>query len=279
MSQYAATFSFSLLIYIFSCLLVNAQYLHFDKQITYQLKYNPDTADMRRQATETFELFINDSISFFESTNKNIFDSILQQQYKEGNTFGDYASASTYRSKFRFAIIKSIDAISFYEYEADFGPDLVRCDEPNRWDWNITNEEKTLHNLNCQLATVQYAGRRWEAWFCADIPIFDGPYKFGGLPGLIISLSSADKSWNFEVIDMDLNTAKKLVFNQYPARKVVQMHKADFFKEKRTMEKNRMLLHESKGRIKFKDAQSKLNMTNNYQKYLKKNSNKIELVP
>lgn len=280
MNQCLAAFSTVLLSCFFSCLPVKGQItFHFDKQITYQLTYNPDTADMQRTLQENFDLLINDSISLFESTNKNILDSIRQEQYHNGNTFGDYASASAYRSKFKFTIIKSIDAIIFYEYESDFGPDLMRYDEPNTWNWNIADEEKTIHNLNCQLATVQYGGRTWEAWFCADIPIFDGPYKFGGLPGLIISLSSADKSWNFEVIDMNLNTEKNLMFNQFPARIIAKSSKSNFVKEKIFLEKNRVEINENKGRIKFNDAQSRLNIMRNYQNNLSKNSNKLELLP
>lgn len=40
-------------------------------------------------------------------------------------------------------------------------------------------------------------GRKWTAWFSLDIPISDGPYKFRGLPGLIIFLYEDNNKHNF----------------------------------------------------------------------------------
>lgn len=35
------------------------------------------------------------------------------------------------------------------------------------------------------LATTQFRGLTYTAWFALDIPINEGPWKFHGLPGLI----------------------------------------------------------------------------------------------
>ena len=52
--------------------------------------------------------------------------------------------------------------------------------------WEITGEERTIDSLKCVKASATFKGRNYVAWYCPDIPIPDGPWKLGGLPGLII---------------------------------------------------------------------------------------------
>ena len=41
--------------------------------------------------------------------------------------------------------------------------------------------------------------RKYEAWFTPDIPVSEGPLKFGGLPGLIMKLSDNLQEWTYEI--------------------------------------------------------------------------------
>lgn len=61
--------------------------------------------------------------------------------------------------------------------------------------WKIEKETKILANFKLQRATTNFGGRKWTAWFTTDIPISEGPYKFRGLPGLILFLE--DDKQNF----------------------------------------------------------------------------------
>lgn len=61
-------------------------------------------------------------------------------------------------------------------------------DEMNSQKWEM--ETDTIHILGyvCQKAVTEWRGRKYEAWFATEIPISEGPMKFGGLPGLIFKL-------------------------------------------------------------------------------------------
>lgn len=63
--------------------------------------------------------------------------------------------------------------------------------------WNILPETQKIENYNCQKATANFSGRIWEAWFSKDLPFPDGPYKFQGLPGLIVKMEDKTKSHQF----------------------------------------------------------------------------------
>lgn len=54
-------------------------------------------------------------------------------------------------------------------------------------DWTICEDStRLIMGFNCHLATTTFRGREWKAWYTEDIPIMRGPWKLGGLPGLIL---------------------------------------------------------------------------------------------
>ncbi|MDI3526198.1 MAG: hypothetical protein PWR03_381 [Tenuifilum sp.] len=67
-------------------------------------------------------------------------------------------------------------------------------------DWNIENEFKDINKIKVQKATCRFRGRDYVAWFTNSIPVKYGPWKFNGLPGLIISISDSKNEVIFNAI-------------------------------------------------------------------------------
>lgn len=63
--------------------------------------------------------------------------------------------------------------------------------------WQIKKDTITISGLLAFRAECKYSGREWTAWFSPEIPISEGPYKFSGLPGLIVNLESSDGEYQF----------------------------------------------------------------------------------
>lgn len=76
-------------------------------------------------------------------------------------------------------------------------PVNIAYTEDLKLNWKILNEKQKIGEYNTQKATAQYGGRTWTAWFSSDIPFQDGPYKFSGLPGLIVKIEDADKNYSW----------------------------------------------------------------------------------
>jgi GLPGLI family protein len=66
--------------------------------------------------------------------------------------------------------------------------------------WKIENDTTTILTYSCQKATTTFRGRSYTAWFAPEIPSNNGPWKFGGLPGLILKISDESQRYMFECI-------------------------------------------------------------------------------
>lgn len=72
-------------------------------------------------------------------------------------------------------------------------------DEPfSEIDW-VINEDSTkiVLNYQCVMASTDYHGRKWTVWFTPEIPMQDGPWKFCGLPGLVMEASEPSGQHSF----------------------------------------------------------------------------------
>jgi GLPGLI family protein len=75
-----------------------------------------------------------------------------------------------------------------------------------KFDWIIRQESKKINNILCQKADLQYKGRKYEAWFTLSVPISDGPWKFHGLPGLILEICDESKEVKFLFDNIEISS-------------------------------------------------------------------------
>lgn len=66
--------------------------------------------------------------------------------------------------------------------------------------WSLSTEKRIIEGYNCQKATVNFGNRQWEAWFTQEIPVQEGPYIFGSLPGLIVKISDIENQHSFLLV-------------------------------------------------------------------------------
>lgn len=78
-----------------------------------------------------------------------------------------------------------------------FTPSNIGYSEDLKFNWKIENEKEKIGQYNVQKATTDFGGRKWTAWFTTELPFQDGPYKFYGLPGLIVKIEDADKNYSW----------------------------------------------------------------------------------
>ncbi len=70
---------------------------------------------------------------------------------------------------------------------------FIVIDDNLKYTWQITTETKQVQNYTCYKATTTFRGNTFEAWFTPEIPINVGPWKWYGLPGLIVEVYDLEK--------------------------------------------------------------------------------------
>lgn len=162
-----------------------------NQRLIYEYKFVTDSTD-RKAEQEIMYLDIVKKGSKFYSKKIFIADSIREDRIAKG--MRDFSGIDY--GKVSFAVEKSYPdykVLFFNPLEVDF----YKVNDQRKMDWKILPEKEKIGELNTQKAKTDFAGRQWTAWFVPDLPIQDGPYKFHGLPGMIIKIEDKTQSHSF----------------------------------------------------------------------------------
>lgn len=183
----------------------------FSQSITsdYVGTYNIQYPLYGKPNNEQFILFINskENISLYKSTNQYVLDSLTKKGKINQN---DVNAQLKYDTAIPEIVLKKKSKFQVYEQVIDF---KIRYEEPEDIKWTILNERKTYSGYKTRKAyTIKY-GRKWIAWFAEDLPLNFGPYKFSGLPGLIINMYD-EKAEYFFTLSQFKKKVKEVVLPQ-----------------------------------------------------------------
>lgn len=87
--------------------------------------------------------------------------------------------------------------------------------------WALTQDTATISGYHCQRAICRFHGRNFEAWFTSEVPIKYGPWKFGGLPGLIVKIYDTDHLYTFECTKVE-RVRRPMVRSKYPHHRPIK---------------------------------------------------------
>ena len=93
--------------------------------------------------------------------------------------------------------------LTLYTQMTNRAPDYQYSENLHMQNWEIQDDTLTIAGYLCQKAGCHFRGRDFIAWFTPDIPINNGPWKFGGLPGLIMKVSDKNDIFVFECVRVE----------------------------------------------------------------------------
>jgi GLPGLI family protein len=180
----------------FSCIIlgitINAQINRF----FYEYKFIPDSNDKADVKTEMMFLDIDKAGSSYYSRDKYIADSTQRADLeKQLKAFSGNISVNKREKpgQVSFKVTKSYPDFKTYLFRS-ISSDAYKIKEDQKPEWKIQPDKQKIGEYTAQKATTNYGGREWTAWFASDLPFQDGPYKFYGLPGLIVKIEDATGS-------------------------------------------------------------------------------------
>ncbi|KQM64623.1 hypothetical protein ASE74_11425 [Pedobacter sp. Leaf216] len=76
-------------------------------------------------------------------------------------------------------------------------------DTLNNFNWKISTETKEINGETCTKAETDFRGRKYVAWSKKDNLMKIGPWKFGGLPGIIFEVSDIDNIYRYSLENIE----------------------------------------------------------------------------
>lgn len=272
-----------------------------NNRVVYEYTFRPDSTKIDSLNKEWMYLDINKNGSQFYSKKAFDRDSIITESIKKQKAAGMRSiSVSQEQStgNINFEVEKTYPDYKIFLI-ANAGNDRYKVAEDRKIIWKILSDKKQLQTYNVQKATTDFAGRNWVAWFTTEIPIQDGPYKFAGLPGLIVEIADLSGSHKMELkglfknktvqngeADLDL---KDIPFTKH---KPLEVNRKQYGKKLREFENDpvqgmREILAQPNSKVKVNingkeitDPKEILrSLEENARDEIRKDNNKIELLP
>lgn len=267
---------------LFSCLIglgITAQ----SQRYIYEYKLIKDSTNRAEQRIETMYLDTSKEGSNFYSYTAYHGDSLvkadLEKQLKATGIIN--IKDGMRKDAERYSVSKIYPSFKMYLHNR-IGRDAYKIIDDRTVFWKISAEKEKVGQWDTQKATANFAGREWTAWFTNDIPLQDGPYKFSGLPGLIVKLEDKTKSHVFEMkgikklspqeFDAVTKPKNEISINLQQYQKLIEEYEKDPTKGLKQVVAGGIVMMQSGG-----DKQWLRERETKMKEELRKDNNKIEL--
>lgn len=163
----------------------------------YELTFKPKKASETREKVLT-SLDVVKEKSVYQDFTVPAQDSIIKVEVEAMQKTGMYKdmSKSIKMPKFSYKVVKAYPSMDI-SVEDGISMKTFSYKDPAKFNWQISSEKSQMGTYDVQKATTDFGGRHWTAWFTTALPFQDGPYKFYGLPGLIVKIEDDAKEYSW----------------------------------------------------------------------------------
>ena len=206
-------------------------------RFVYQVTMKPDASNKSDIKTENAYLDISPEKSVFYSENRIKRDSIMQATFQSGGARSfNRDQMENLRSNINYSIEKD-KKNQKTTFKDRIGRDVYTYEEDRPLNWKISSETTKIGEYKVQKAEADFGGRKWTAWFTTDLPYQDGPYKFGGLPGLIVKAEDDKGEYSFDLMK-NYKIADFPTLNQFG--NTIKVKRGDYVKQQKKFQEDPM---------------------------------------
>lgn len=185
-------------------------------KVNYHYSGTPDTNNISFKSNYYYDLDVNMEKSFFYDPNRLIGDSLLSIDKGNQDDYSKLANLSKYNSTAATFIAQNEYNINYVKVWDNVGKGFFYIEKKPIQKWVTTNDSTYINNLMCYKATTHFRGRDFTAWYTLKYPYPVGPWKFNGLPGLIIKIEDSKKQFLFEATNIvNLNESELKMKHTY----------------------------------------------------------------
>lgn len=220
---------------IASIMLTLVAFCHVSAQNAFACTYSIDISSEKGTDNYYGVLCFNDANALFTDISDFMLDSVrnvshdvevLERYKQQQERSKNYFDQTVWKDALRNVMeVYSVIVPNYYKYQEPFV----------LGEWNFTDTTATVCGYVCNMATIEYGGRSWKAYYTNDIPVSFGPWKFGGLPGLILQVEDTSGAFSFKAIQI---RKYNLPFSSPQLPNVVVTERDKFVKAKNRYEEN-----------------------------------------
>ena len=169
---------------------------------TYSLHYMEDSTNQAHIRNSDMLLLLGNNVSKFESKGLYMSDTIIRKLMTQEQVQQFFMNPQSPHPSATYQIFKNYPNGKLTFTQPILGANLKYEEPLDIFNWKLTQETSAIGGYNAKKATCDFGGRSWVAWFAPELPYSDGPYKFNGLPGLIVKVGDTRDHYVFELLSL-----------------------------------------------------------------------------
>ena len=123
----------------------------------------------------------------------------------------------------------------------------VKFSEPyESQNWQLYDSSKMIQGYTCHCARTSFRGRQYEAWYTPEIPVPEGPWKFCGLPGLILEIYDTTHDYQYTLVGLKTEN-------------IAPLEELDFIRNRRSAKTTRRKFLQRNAEIYFNSSSDQVN--------------------
>jgi len=87
--------------------------------------------------------------------------------------------------------------------------------------WTLEEGSKEILGYTCSVATISHRGRDYKAYYTTELGVSNGPWRFHGLPGLILEIRSIDEVFELKATSLKTYTSDAKIKNPYEFKRIM----------------------------------------------------------
>lgn len=185
-------------------------------QITYLTAYQPVSGAKQPIIRWRQMLQLGDNYRRFINESDLLVDSLTNAHTRSGGSLPEYMAklgSIKRRGRIQGDILFDTKKDQLEYHDAIMIDDYYYQEAIPKLNWTLLPGDTTIIGYTCHKASTHFRGRDYTAWYSEELPMPYGPYKFNGLPGLILCIYDSLHDRTYTCIGIEQGKGKVLYRN------------------------------------------------------------------